>query len=188
MLKWFFAVPIIALLILGFGLIANNTTNKSEIQSPGVKGNIETYFCVDFKPANGEWISLGCQHNVFTNAGRNHVKGLLGGTITTDMHTKYLALGNGTAPTATSTSLNNEVTGCGLNRKLGDYYSLGDGWWEVNTTFTYTCSGSLLVNTTGAFNQASAGTFFAGGEITPVTFTTNGDQLRLRHNNTISEA
>lgn len=172
-------------------LVKVNESTEIPVQASsfaGVSGNIVTYFCTEFKPASSDkWINLGCVHNVFTNAGRNHVKGVLGGEITTGIPIKYLALGNGSAPTATSTSLDGEITTCGLARTLGDYYSLGVGWWEINTTFTYTCSTPLTVNTTGAFNQPTGGTFFAGGTITPVTFTTNGDQLRLRHNYTITE-
>lgn len=149
---------------------------------------VKTRWCVEFKKANSEdWKDLGCIHNVLTNAGKNHIKGILGGTITSNLHTKYIALGNGSAPTSTSTSLDSEQTVCGLARTLGDYYDLGVGNWEVNTTFTYTCSNTLTVNTTAAFNQASEGTLFAGGTITPVTFSTNGDQLRIRHIYTVSE-
>jgi hypothetical protein len=163
----------------------------SEILTQNFKGanvGLQTYFCADFKPANSdEWKSLGCVHNVLTTAGKNHIKGVLGGAITTNVPILYLALGNGSAPTASDTVLNNEITVCGLARKQGTYYDLGNGWWEVNTTFTYTCTGNLIANTTGAFNQASGGTFFAGGTIQTVTFSANGDQLRLRHNYTVSE-
>jgi hypothetical protein len=186
--------------IIGIGLIALAAllvvavylkTGSNQLLPNSFKGanvGLQTYFCADFKPANSnEWKSLGCVHNVLTNAGKDHIKGVLGGAITTNIPILYLALGNGSAPTASDTALNNEITICGLARQQGTYYNLGTGWWEVNTTFTYTCTGTLVVNTTGAFNQATSGTFFAGGTIPTVIFSTNGDQLRLRHNYTVSE-
>ena len=148
---------------------------------------LNTYWCVDFKPAGGEWQDLGCKHNVFTNAGKNHVMGLLNGTITANEKTTYLALGNTSEPSASSTTLAGEQTDCGLARTEGNKYVLGVGNWEVNNTFTYSCSVNRVVNTTAAFNSAASGTLFAGGTITSVTFTTNGDQVRLRHIYTLSE-
>lgn len=154
----------------------------------GAHSGLDTYYCTQFKPAGEEWGELDCVHNVLTDAGREHIEGLLGGKVTSGYNTTFLALGNGTTPVAGSTTLDNELATCGLTRVGGAYYDLGTGWWEVNTTFTYTCDNSLLVNHTASFNATSAGTLLAGGVISDVTFTTNGDQLRLRHNCTISEA
>jgi len=158
----------------------------SSDNSPNADFHFDTYFCTQFKPAAGEWGEVDCKHNTFMNAGGSMIEGILNGSQTTNLNTTYLALGNGTAPSATDTTLSNEQTICGLTRVMGTPYHLGQGWWEVNTTFTFTCSASLLVNTTAAFNQLTAGTEFAGGTITVVTFTTNGDQLRLRHNYTVT--
>lgn len=154
-----------------------------------VNANLQAkqFFCVEFKPAGSDnWINLGCRKNVITNAGLNLVELMMG--VGANSPVKYLALGNGSAPTATSTSLDNEQTDCGLARTAGTYYDLGDGWWEINTTFTYTCSNSRVVNTTANFNASSGGTMYAGGAIPTVTFSTSGDQLKLRHNFTFSEA
>lgn len=190
----FLAVTILAGVVASLHTIAPETTSVSSQETPqetpGVGIGLSTYYCVEFKPSESdEWKDYGCVHNVFTDAGKEHVEGLLGGTITTNEAMKYLALGNGTAPVAGSTTLNLEQgNDCNLTRRLGDYFDKGTGWWEVNTTFSYNCSTQTVVNTTASFNAATSGTMLAGGTITAVTFTTSGDQLRLRHNNTISEA
>ena len=168
-------------LSLGAGMRTSQTTMQGLLTAPKIKVDL----CVDFKPANGEWQHVGCT-DLLTDAGKNHLKGILGGTITTNLHTKYIAIGNGTEPTASSTVLDSEQTDCGLARVLGDYYDLGTGNWEVNTTFTYTCSVQRVINTTAAFNQASGGTLFAGGAIPTVTLAVAGDQIRVRHIYTVS--
>jgi hypothetical protein len=168
-------------LSLGTGMRMSQTTMQGLLTAPKIKVDL----CVDFKPANGEWQHVGCT-DLLTDAGKDHLKGILGGTITTNLHTKYIAIGNGTEPTASSTVLDSEQTDCGLARVLGDYYDLGTGNWEVNTTFTYTCSVQRVINTTAAFNQASGGTLFAGGAIPTVTLAVVGDQIRVRHIYTVS--
>jgi len=176
------ALALVAVVALTkFGDVKTKATANSLIAEPKIKVDL----CVDFKPANGEWQNVGCT-DLLVDAGKNHLKGILGGTITTNLHTKYIAIGNGTEPTASSTVLGSEQTDCGLARVLGDYYDLGTGNWEVNTTLTYTCSGTRVVNTTAAFNQASGGTLFAGGAIPTVTLAVVGDQIRVRHIYTVS--
>jgi len=155
------------------------------INEPHADLKASQFFCTEFKPVNGEWINLGCKKNVITTAGLNFVELLMG--VGANSPVKYLALGNGSAPTIASTTLDSEQTADGLTRATGTYYDLGNGWWEVNTTFTYTGSTSRVVNTTANFNATSSGTMYAGGTITTVTFTTNGDQLKLRHNFTFAE-
>ena len=134
---------------------------------------IDSYFCVEFKGEDG-WKNLGCKHNVITNVALDDIENYLASKY------EYIALGNGSAPTASSTILDNEQTDCGLERKLGDYYDLGVGNWEINTTFTYTCDSSRTINTTATFNASSGGVMLAGGAIPEITFE-NGFQARIKH-------
>jgi len=138
-------------------------------------------FCAVGKPC----VPLDYRENVITNAGLNHLELMMG--VGASSPVKYLALGNGTAPTIASTTLDAEQTLCGLGRATGTYYDLGNGWWEINNTFTFTCSNALKVNTTANFNASSTGTLYAGGTISDVNFATNGDQLKLRHNFSATE-
>jgi len=138
--------------------------------------NLDTWFCVEFRKAGtSEWKKLGCVHNVLTDQGKEDLEGIISGKY------KYIALGNGSAPTPSSTSLDNEQTDCGLERKAGTYYDLGTGNWEINTTFTYTCDSSRTINTTAAFNATSGGVMLAGGTITEIPFSVNGDEAKIRH-------
>jgi hypothetical protein len=138
-------------------------------------------FCAVGKPC----IELPYKENTITNVGFNHLELLMG--VGANSPVKALALGNGTAPAIGDTSLNSEQTICGLTRVNGTYYDLGTGLWEINTTFTYTCSSALKVNTTANFNWTTTGAMYSGGTISDVNFATNGDQLKLRHNFSITE-
>lgn len=171
-------VAIYSFIVLPIQTVKNNNVYKFELKE-GFFGE----FCHLDK-----CIPLEYRENVITTCsgcGLDHIKLLMG--LGANSPVKYLALGNGTVPTASSTTLNNEQTDCGLARATGNYYDLGVGYWEINTTFTFNCSVSRVVNTTANFNASSTGTLYAGGTISTITFTTNGDQLKLRHNFTIVE-
>jgi len=182
------------LTVIASGIIAGSmliTKNVSLEDLPGSDGSMANLmanqqFCVEFKPSGSSiWQDYGCKKNTITTAGLNYVELLLG--VGANSPAKYLALGNGTTVAVGDTTLNNEQTDCGLARATGTYYDLGNGWWEINNTYTYSCSVSRVVNTTANFNASSSGTLYAGGTISTVTFTTSGDQLKLRHNFTFAE-
>jgi hypothetical protein len=183
---------LVVILLLGslssiyyFNGLSSNVLVSTE-SSPNADFKFDTYFCTQFKPEGGEWGNLNCDHNTFMNAGSNMIEAILNGTQITNTNTTYLALGNTTTPASTDTTLASEITDCGLARVQGTPYHLGQGWWEVNTTLTFSCSRTEIANTTAAFNALTNGVEFAGGTITSVTFTTSGDQLRLRHNYTVT--
>jgi hypothetical protein len=161
------------------------TGSATENSGTEFRFKIKEGFFGEFCPVGKPCVPLEYRENTITNAGLNHVEFLMGVGVNSPV--KYLALGNGSVPAIGDTTLNSEITLCGLGRATGTFYDLGTGWWEVNNTFTYTCSTSMMANSTGAFNATSSGTFYAGGTITAVTFTTNGDQLKLRHNFTFTE-
>ena len=104
---------------------------------------ITEYFCNQFKPFAGEWGEETCEKNVITNNGLDHLERMLG-SPGANSPVQNLALGNGTAPIASDTTLNIEQTDCGLGRVVGTYYDLGVGWWEINTTYTYSCGVSRM--------------------------------------------
>jgi len=160
---------------------------STDIDNSGadVKFKIREGFFGEFCPVGKECIPLEYRENTITNAGLNHLELMMG--VGASSPVKYLALGNGTTVAVGDTTLNNEQTDCGLARATGTYYDLGTGWWEINTTFTYSCSVARKVNTTANFNASSTGTLYAGGTISDVNFATSGDQLKLRHNFSASE-
>jgi hypothetical protein len=128
---------------------------------------------------NGQLID--CKHNVITNAGKNATRDRLGTPGSLNAF-QYLALGNGTAPTATDTSLNSEITNCGLARALSTVYVLTTtGNWTLSKTWTFTCSTAVPVNTTAIFNDTASGIMFAGTSFTTATLSTSGDQLTINY-------
>ena len=178
-----------------------STTSVSEVKvadttaeeiSPGVseyKVKITEGFFGEFCPVGKPCVPLEYKENVITTCvgcGLDHLEFLMG--VGGNSPVKYLALGNGSTPSAGDDALDSEIAECGLERKAGDYYNLGVGHWEINTTFTYTCDTEMIANNTANFNATSEGVMYAGGSISSVPFATNGDQCKLRHNFTISEA
>lgn len=135
--------------------------------------------CHSVTRANGEYLDLGCNHNLLTNAGKDAIKNALnGGTGTFN----YIALCNATAgcaaPAVGDTTLANEYAAGGLSRAAGTYGSLaGNGNWSMAKTFTATAD-ALTTNKTGLFNASSTGTMLAENTFTLVTLYTN-DQLTI---------
>jgi len=134
-----------------------NQGNAKKITSPLNYGAV---VCIKIIRADGTIEDVGCSGNVVTEAGLNHIKYLVGEGASSEA-VKYLALGNGSAPTISSTYLDNEITNCGLARAEGTYTSNGVGNWTRSKTWTCTCDG-VYVNTTALFNATSGGTMFAG--------------------------
>lgn len=167
--------------VVSDSIVVSDSTN----QGTDFKFKIKEGFFGEFCPVGKPCVPLEYRENIITNAGLNHLELMMG--VGANSPVKALALGNGTAPAIGDTTLNSEQTLCGLARVNGTYYDLGTGWWEVNTTYTYTCSVALKVNTTANFNFTTAGTMYAGGTISDVNFATNGDQLKLRHNFSVTE-
>jgi len=133
--------------------------------------------CKKLLSPSGELIQdLGCDKNVITNDGLDHIKYLLGQGVSSGA-VDYIALGNGTAPTQSSTDLNSEITNCGLSRAQGTFVNNGVGNWSIFKTFTSTCN-NVPVNTTALFNATTGGIIFAGDNFTTVNMQ-NGYQLQI---------
>ncbi len=124
---------------------------------------------------NGEVVYEGL--NLLTDAGANHIKFCLGqggcGTGAFD----YIAVGNGSAPTTSSTSLDSEIAESGLSRASGTYTSLGTGHWKIEKIFSVTGTVNSI-NSTALFNASSSGTMIAGDTF-PDTNVANGDSLNI---------
>lgn len=132
------------------------------------------HWCTQILRADGTLESPVCGENTYTNAGKNATRDYLWGTAGANFD--YLALGNKTATSSTSTTLDGEYAGGGLQRAQGTIYNLAQaGNVTVSKTFTSTAN-NLLVNTTALFNATSGGTLFAGFSFTSATLQT-GDKI-----------
>jgi hypothetical protein len=145
--------------------------------NPGVtateKPVIKSRVCIS---KNNELIE--CKSNVITNNGKDLLKTALGqGAYIVVNH---LALGNTSAPAATSTSHPGLISDCGLASADGTYYSEGTGNWTIGKTWTCTCAGGIVVNTTGLYNDTNTGTYFAGTSFTSTTLQQN-DQISVNY-------
>lgn len=137
-------------------------------------------WCVQVTKVDGTKLPAYCGQNTYTNAGMNATRDLLGaGSGSAGF--KYIALGNGTAPSVTDTSLNSEITSgqnSGLARALGTYTPLNqNGNWTISSTFTSSIN-AQVVNTTALFNASSGGAELAGFSFTSATLQTN-DQITV---------
>lgn len=120
-------------------------------------------------------------HNVLTNNGKDFIEQELGdsASATTEVANK-IVLGNGSAPTASSTSLDSEITDCGLAKATGTYTNNGVGNWNITKTFTSSCD-SELVNTTALYTSSSD-TMFAGDSFSDSVTLQSGDQISVTWN------
>lgn len=130
---------------------------------------------------NGKVIDEWSDSNTLMYAGGNMtVEKLIGGG--TPAAADYIAIGNGTAPAAASTTLDSEnADGVGLDRAQGTIAKAvtGNIWnASVNYVFTYTGAGSCVVNSSALFNASANGVMFIGSDFTDRTMETN-DQLNM---------
>jgi len=131
---------------------------------------------------NGELLYEGS--NLLTDAGANALKELIGNGVGTSAGWKYIAVGNGSAPTTGSTTLNSEIASAGLTRASATYTSLGTGSWKLEKIFSVT--GTInSINATAMFNASSTGNMIAGDTFTN-TNVINGDTLNITWTVTLS--
>jgi len=132
---------------------------------------------------NGELLS--CSHNVLTTAGKNLIKTILGDSGSGGP-VKYIALSDNSThtPSASDTSLVNEITSGGLERAAGTYASIGDGKWNITHEFTAT-SDFTGVRLAGLFNQATGGTMLAENSFSSCNLV-SGDKIKIVWNLTVS--
>lgn len=171
-MKWkkIFGFGLLALLVPVFLLTRGSGTENYNSENL----DIESYFCVY---VNEELFE--CGHNVLTTAGLQLLEDKMAGGSTSAVD--YIAIGNGTAPVVSDTTLDSEITDCGFARAQATFENIGIGNWSYAYTFTSTCS--IVVNTTGIFNASSSGTIFAGDSFTDVSVEAN-DQVKITWNAT----
>lgn len=115
--------------------------------------------------------------NLIVNTGLDFIKQQIAGTVTTNKAI-YIALStDGTSPSASWTSIPNEISTGGLTRAAGTYTSTGTGAWTVSKTFTATSS-FTGVQLTGLYYQSSGNTLFAAKQFSSVNLA-NGDQIQI---------
>jgi hypothetical protein len=112
-----------------------------------------------------------------TNTGKDYIKAALGNAEFGTAAFKFIAVGNGSAPTVDSTSLDNEITEAGLTRAAGTYFSTGIGTWKIEKIFSVTGTVNSI-NSTALFNASSGGTMLAGDTFTN-TNVAPGDSLNI---------
>jgi hypothetical protein len=175
MKKEYIAAMAILVLAVAFYL---NPIKGSESSDATI--NYHSSVCKVVTRADGTVEDLGCNPNIVTNAGLNHLRDFLGQGNVGSANASIITVGNGTAPVAGSTTLNNEITDCGFGR-VGATYAVvgaGSGNWSLTYTWTDVSCNGLVVNTTALFNASTSGTMFAGNSFTSVTLQAN-DQLNV---------
>jgi len=142
--------------------------------------------CARILRASGIVEDLGCNENTWTNSGKNWTRDCIGQGVCGATAFKYLALGNTSAPSATSTTLAGEIADCGLARASGTYVTetASVGNWTIYYTWTSTCNNEV-VNTTAVFNATSGGIMLAGTTITSATLQSS-DQLQVNYTKWVS--
>lgn len=129
------------------------------------------------KRYGSDWEPWDSNTNLITSAGLNLVRSVLGQGE--GAHINHLALGNTTAPVAGSTTHPGLISSLGLTSADGTFYEESqNGNWTIGHTWTAT--GTILVNTTGLYNDTNSGTYFAGTTFTAVTLN-NNDQLSVNY-------
>lgn len=168
-------------LVVVFALAAVALSNGTTGNNVAADFNWHGEVCPTILRADGTVNILPCNSNTITTDGLNHIKECIGaGTTTTGCVMKYLIVGNGTAPSSGSSSLDNEISDCGFNRTTAaTYASNGNGNWSYSLTWTSTCD-NLVVNTTALFNETSSGTMLAGTDFTDATLQTD-DMLQVTY-------
>ena len=111
-------------------------------------------------------VLMGCHHNTVTNVGLNLIKDdLLNGNAN---KLDKLALGNGSAPVVTDTSLPDLITTNGLSMSVVDG-SKDNGVGNFSVWKTWTATGEQTVTSAGIY--ADDGTSFFGGTAFPTSTT-----------------
>lgn len=118
-----------------------------------------------------------------TNAGFAEIAKLATNTGTPAAFT-YIAVGTGTAPSASGEALASEVVTAGLERVTAATISTVQTTQPDDTAnwahvFTHTGAGTITVSEAGIFNASSAGDMLIVGAISPTAAMVNGDTLTL---------
>lgn len=145
--------------------------NNSQIIT--ISGRID----FEIRKADGSLKEAWSVKNTIVNAGKAQIALLAGDASATPF--TYLAVGtSNTAPAASQTALQAEITDTGLARAAGTVSrtttSVTNDTYQI--TYTWTASGSKTVEEIGIFNAASTGTML-GRALTTSRSVINGETL-----------
>lgn len=165
---------------LALAIVAVFTVSPAAMDSSGLEENVyEDINVCAYK--NGEPVT--CTHNVLMEgeeAIEDQVKS--GQAISWDT----IAVGNGTAPTDSSGTLDSEITDCGLSPQAGTFEDNGDGDWNLSVTYDVTCD-DIDVNTTAQKSTGASSSidYFAGADLGRTINLYSGDSLTIEWNNQV---
>ncbi|MBI3413070.1 MAG: hypothetical protein HY051_03255 [Candidatus Aenigmarchaeota archaeon] len=171
------AFALSALVVSGivFGyLVATFSFTPASLEDEGQSIKYTGVVCVY---VNGK--ELQCDHNLFTNLGRNMTKDLLGiaGPLA---NVTYIGISNTTATQAAAdVVLQGEYAVCGFGRTSALYNTniISVGNWTLTREFTSSCD-SMPINGTGLYNSSSGSFLFAENTFTTATLQTN-DKINI---------
>ncbi|MEM5866320.1 MAG: hypothetical protein QXG39_00170 [Candidatus Aenigmatarchaeota archaeon] len=161
-------------LLAGILFINFNPEKTGIAENIGYKG----VMCYQVVRQSGA-VEQNCIHNVYTNMGKNITRDRLGWAVGSPIN--VIGVGNGSAPTETSTFLNNEINECGISRSAGtvSIVETSPGNFSIQKQYSITCF-VPKVNITGLYNSTTGNFLFAGATISPeVTNLNSGDTLTI---------
>lgn len=121
-----------------------------------VKGSVK----VELRDERGNLKQSHEAHNLIVTVGKNYLAAWLAAASQAGMFMSYIALGTGTtAPAASDTALQSELTGGGNSRVVGTLSSSTNTW--QNTAIFLPGNGTGAVTEAGLFTASSSGTMFA---------------------------
>jgi len=146
--------------------------NKDQVKIRG-------FFRLQLENPNGEIVGdSGWRRNTVTNDGKLGYLVKTLGSISGSSYLSYAALGEGTAPGAADTSLQNEVTGSNANGNRDSMTMASSGSTRLRCTGTFASVDSFVTDTEnisniGLFRSSTGGTIFAGNTYDSSSCATN---------------
>ena len=146
-------------------------------QTPTSKNRVNANVFVIFETARGTWTEP--ISNLITNEGERYVSNILGwDNVTNNNATKWVALGNNTAPAVTDVLLDAEATTTGFTRAVNDTCVrwMNGTDYAYNVSKQFTATGTIRINATSLHwnpTSNSSNNMFALASITETTFNNN---------------
>jgi hypothetical protein len=171
---WLFAIPLAVMALFVFSLVPTQTAPAIATQDNiRYKASVcETMF----DASEGTTRSLGCTHNLLTNAGKEIIEKALSTPGLTVLPIN-ISVGAGANPVVGDTVLDGIQNANGFTGAVGTIASnaASSGNWSVWKTFTATALTTL--NVTGLYGDTNYLTLFAASTFTQTVFDV-GDTLR----------
>ena len=166
-------------LILIFASIANTTYSSLQIEQiqDDANGLLDFHGQVDVLK-NGQL--MVSDHNIITNIFRNTVRDHIWNNSASIATWRYLAIGNGTGGTASSTTLVDEQ-----DREISTYSE--PAGYQARHVYTFSFAGDLTISETGIFNDATTGVMCNYINFTGIPVT-SADTLEVRITYTLNNS